>query len=1041
MIERILAGVIRHKLLVGLLVAAGVGLSAFAAFRAPLDAIPDISDPQIVIYAEWPRSPLLLESKVTEPLVRSLVGSPEIQAIRATSYLGYSFIYVILPDRSARAAVEQLVTERINALRPQLPPDAKITLGPDASSMGWIYEYALLDRGQFHDPRELRLMNENQVIPRLQKVPGVAEVASVGGLEKQYQLKVFPPMLAQTGLSVRQLVDNLREAFEESGGRAIEVTNRDYQIRGVVNSENVDDVELMVVGHTATGQPIRIKDIGYIQVGYDQRRGIADLDGKGEVVGGIVVMEQKRNVLQVIHALDRRLEEIRAMLPDGVDVVPTYDRSDLIWRTLRHFFRTLVYELGVVILVTALFLRNARTASAPVAILLLGVLFTVMPLAAFDQTINLFSLAGLFIAIGEMVDATIVIVESCTAELAARGNVDAAEKRAIILRSMKTVVPPLLFSLLIILASFLPVFFLGQREGRMFDPLAFSKTFAMAFSTLLTVLVLPVIIVWVFKKDVRPPNHGELAFIHAYRSAVNKVVAYRYAFLALSLGLVVAALYVVGGFRKEFMPQLEEGSILYMPTTLPGVPVKEAGWILQAIDKKLAAFPEVASVFGKLGRADTSTDPAPMSMIETTVMLKPTSEWRDGMTKEQLVSDMDEAMRIVGYSNSWVQPISARVMMQETGIQTPVGIKVKGPDVAGIEQVGTQIEAALRAYPGTKSVISERISSGYFIDVAFDPERLASRGISVGEAMPIVRYAISGDNVTEIPQPDGVAIPLSVQYSPEYINTMDKIRRTPVVAEGGRRATLGEIADVAVRKMPDMVRNDNGDLTGYVYVDVDTTKVTATDYVDGARRYLNGRLELPPGYFLEWTGDYQYAAHADAELRAIVPLTLLIIFALLLTAFKSATDSLLIMSSVPFAFVGGIFLQRALGYPMTTAVIIGYIALFAVAIQTGIIMIIFIRQALARRAPEQTYMEAVIDGSVLRLRPKLMTVAATVISLLPVMFSTGPGMEIMKPIATPTIGGMITSAIYVLFLIPCLFAVGQDLGKLRVGRRGLASGR
>ncbi len=1031
MIATIVARVLQYRLIIGLLVLAGVLLSAYAIRTAPLDAIPDISDPQIIVYAKWPRTPELLETEVTEPIIKSLAGASEIQAVRATSHMGYSFIYVILKSEGQRPAVRQLVADRISAIRPQLPPDAIVTLGPNASSMGWIYEYALIDKEGTRDPRDLRLLNENQIKPALQTVPGVAEVASVGGLEKQYQLKIFPPLLAEAGISLRQLVTTLQSSFQEAGGRTIEVTNRDYQIRGVVSNNDINSLEQMVLGRSPNGKPVLLKDIGYIQIGYDQRRGIADLNGAGEVVAGIVVMEQKQNVLEVTGALDAKLREVKASLPMGIDIVPAYNRSTLIWGTLEHFITTLIYELIVVILITALFLHNPRTAIAPVAVLLLGVLFTAMPLSLFHQTINLFSLAGLFIAIGEMVDATIVIVENCTAELSAHPNASVAQRRDIIVHSITNVARPLLFSLLIILASFLPVFFLGEKEGRMFDPLAFSKTFAMAFSTLLTLFLLPIIVVWVFQgRKLKPQGHRELAFVNLYRRAVNAVVRFRYAFLAANLVALAVAVVLIGGFKKDFMPQLEEGSILYMPTTLPGVPAREAGWVLQQIDKKLKSFPEVTSVFGKLGRADTATDSAPVTMIEATVLLKPESEWRPGMTKAKLTAEMDKAMKIVGYVNMWVQPINARVVMQDTGIQTPVGIKIKGIDIATIEELGQKAEAALRTFAGTQSVIAERISEGYFIDVEFDPARLAQAGITADEAMPIVRYAIGGDNVVSIKERGSLPVPLSVQYSPEYLDTLDKVRNTPMVVPGGGTISLREIADVAVKKMPEMIRNDNGALAGYVFVYLNPN-VTATDYVEQAKPYLAKALALPAGYSLEWTGDYQYAASARSQLQLIVPVTLLIIFVLLSLAFRSVADSLLIMASVPFALVGGVFLQWLLGYSMTTAVVIGYIALFAVAIQTGIIMIIFIRQALARKGPAETYMDAVVDGSVLRLRPKLMTVAATVLSLLPVMLSTGPGMEIMKPIATPTVGGMISSTVYVLFLIPCLFAIGEDIRRWR----------
>jgi Cu(I)/Ag(I) efflux system membrane protein CusA/SilA len=580
--------------------------------------------------------------------------------------------------------------------------------------------------------------------------------------------------------------------------------------------------------------------------------------------------------------------------------------------------------------------------------------------------------------------------------------------------------------MLIIVTSFLPIFFLGEREGRLFNPLAFSKTFAMAFSTLLTLFVLPAVIVWVFKRGSATEHHErESMFVRAYRATLSGTIRYRYAFVGASAVLFIVAMILMLRFQKDYMPEMEEGSILYMPTTLPGLPSREAGWILQQMDKKLKSFPEVERVFGKLGRADTATDPAPVEMIETTVILKPQSQWRKGLTKDKLVAEMNEAMQIVGYVNSWTQPINTRVMMQDTGIQTPVGIKVKGKELAGVEKVAQDVEALLKEFPGTQAVIAERISRGYFVDAQLDLERMAGRGVTVDEAMTTIRFAIGGDNVVGIRQADKTIVPLAIQYSPEYIDTLDKVRNTPVVTGDGRSVALGEIADVSVREAPEMIRNDNGDLAAYIYVYLGN--IAAPEYVDRARDFLRTKLTMPPGYSMEWTGLFQYASDARAKLRVVVPITLVIMFALLMMAFRSVADSSLIMLSAPFALVGGVLLQWFQGYSMTTAVIIGYVSLFAVAIQTGIIMIEFIRDALANRTESQPYMDAVVEGSVARLRPKLMTVATTVLGLLPIMFASGSGMDITKPIATPTFGGMISSTIYVLFLIPCLFAIGDDI--------------
>jgi Cu(I)/Ag(I) efflux system membrane protein CusA/SilA len=1032
-IAAIIEQVIRFRWLVLSAVAALTALSAYALRQAALDAIPDISDPQIIVYAKWPRSPLAIETEVTEPVIRALAGSPDVRAIRGTSHMGYSFVYVILQDPGRRAVVRQYVADRLSAIRPQLPPDANVTLGPNASSMGWIFQYALVDKNGTRDLRELRLLNESIVKPALQAAAGVAEVASVGGLEKQYQVKLYPPLLEQRGISLPQVLSAVQGAFQEAGGRTIEVTNREYQLRGGVSSDGVDNIESLLVNRDKSGHAVQLKDLGYLQVGYDLRRGIADLDGAGEVVGGIAIMEQGRNVLAVTRSLLQRLDALAPSLPEGIAIVPAYDRSALIWDTLTNFFRALLYELAVVILVIAVALKNVRAAVAPVSILLLGSLFTVLPVTAFGLTINLFSLAGLAIAIGEMADATIVIVENCTTQLTRRGNLPAREKLRAIIQSTAAMTRPLLFSMLIIVTSFLPIFFLGEREGRLFNPLAFSKTFAMAFSTLLTLFLLPIIIVWVFRRQAAPPLAArESVFVGAYRAALTRTIRYRYAFVGASAAILVAAAGVFLTFQDDYMPEMEEGSILYMPTTLPGLPSREAGWILRQMDQKLKAFPEVERVFGKLGRADTATDPAPVEMIETTVTLKPRSQWRPDMTKDKLVADMNNAMQIVGYVNSWTQPIGTRVMMQDTGIQTPVGIKVKGKDLAVVQQIAQQVESSLRDFPGTQSVIAERISQGYFVDARLDLERMAEHSVTMNEALPTVRFAIGGDNVIGIRQADTTVVPLAIQYSPEYIDTLEKVRSTPVVTGDGRSVALSSIADVAVREAPEMIRNDNGQLAGYIYVYLKDT--TAPEYVARAREHLKSSLSVPPGYSVEWTGLYQYAEDALAKLRMVVPITLVIMAALLLMAFRSVVDSALIMLSAPFALVGGVFLQWGQGFSTTTAVIIGYVSLFAVAIQTGILMIEFIREALAQRTPMQSYMDAVIEGSVARLRPKLMTVATTVLGLLPIMFSRGAGMDITQPIAAPTLGGMISSTIYVLFLIPCLFAIGDDFRRRRPSR-------
>lgn len=1026
---------LRHQAAVLALLAGAVLLSVFAAWRAPLDAIPDIADPQVVVYAKWPRSPQLLESEVTGPLVEALRGVHGVQAVRGTSHMGYSFIYLILRKARDRDDVARAVGERIATLRARLPDDATVTVTPNASGVGWIYQYALVDESGGRDLRELRLLNESTVRPALQAVDGIAEVATLGGLESQVQIRLYPPLLAARGLTLRDVMESVGDSLDETGGRTIDLTNREYQLRGRLDTGTIDDLERLVVGRDRIGRAVTVRELGYVQQGYDVRRGIADLDGTGEVVGGIVIMSPGRNVLGVTRLLTDRIRELHSTLPAGLKVVPTYDRSELIEQTLKGFSLTLLYELLVIVVVVLLFLRNLRAAVVPIAILILATAFTVLPLAAFGQTINLLSLAGLAIAMGEMVDATIVIVENSSAELQARGDVTPAERIDVIVRSMATVVRPLLFSLLIILASFVPIFFLGEREARLFDPLAFTKTAAMAFSTLLTVILLPILIVRTFRgapqqKAAVRENRGAAL----YRTMLRQVLRYRYAMVGVGLMAMVPALLLLKGFRSDYMPELEEGSVLYMPTTLPGVPVREGAWVLQQMDQRLKAIPEVARVFGKMGRADTGTDPAPVTMIETTVLLHPQSTWRAGLTKDQLVAQMDAAVQITGFANSWSQPISTRVVMQDTGIQTPVGLKVKGPDLAVVEQLAEEAETVLRALPETASVVAERVSEGYFVDMQLDPERQAAENLTTQEVMTTWRQGVGGESFAHVRQA-GQRIPVTVQYPPEYIDTLDKVRKAPVITADHRIVSLEAVAQVQVRKQPEMIRNDNGRLSAYVYIYV--RDATPADYIAKARPLLASGLQLPVGYELEWTGTGRYAEQARERLSIVVPLTILIIFALLWLAFRSFADTALVMLSIPVALVGGVYLQSLLEMPMTTAVIIGYVALFAVAIQTGIIMVVFIRQALAARTAGQSYVDAVIDGSVLRLRPKLMTVVATFLSLLPVMISKEQGMELMKPIATPTFGGMITSVFFVLLMIPCLFVIGDDLRRWW-GRRARA---
>ena len=1033
MLTTVINGSILYRKFVVLLLGAASLLSIYALFHSPLDAIPDISDRQIIVYSKWSQSPGQLESKITQPIIRSLSGLQGVRTLRGMSYLGYSFIYVILESDTDRENLKTRIKDILNSLKTDLPKDARIDFGPDASGMGWIFQYALVNQDSSMDLREIRLIQEERIKHPLETVKGVAEVATVGGLIKQYQLKIYPQLLSATGISLKDLVNKLETILDEAGGRVLEVNNRDYQIRGSANVGSIDEVESLVIGHSNDGQPVLIKDIGYIQVGYDQRRGIADLNGEGEVVGGIVIIEQDENVLRVKEKIAEKLAQIQSTLPNNLKIVTVYDRSTLIWSSITTFFKTLGYELAVVVGVILIFLRNFRTVSAPLLILLLGTLFTAIPLYFFHQTLNLFSIAGLFIAMGEMADASIVMLENCVSELALNKSVDRKKRQEIILGAVLKMARPLFYSLLIILVSFLPILFLGPMEGKIFNPLVLSKTFAMFASTLLTFFFLPALLLTLLGgKNVAYQNVANGGVARYYKQTLRFIFNYKFSFLFLNFMVLLFTLPILFQFEKEFMPELDEKSILYMPTTLPGLPAKEAGWILQQIDKKLKKFPEVKTVFGKLGRADSATDPAPFTMIETTITLHSKQQWREGMNRERLLEEMNREMQVPGFSNAWTQPIRGRIDMQSTGIASQIGIKIKGLNIQEIESIAKEVETLLAGMEGTRSVIAERISDGYFIDTQFDIEKLARWGLPLDEALLFVKYALSGENVASIRQEDR-RVPLNLQYAVDYIDTVEKISHLKVILPDKKIIPLSEIAKVEIIKFPEMVRNENGLLTGYLYIE--TLGTNAGEYVQQAKTLLAEKLNLKNGYHIEWAGQFLQEMEARERLSIIIPITLLLIFALLKLTFKSTLDSILLMFSIPFAMIGGIWLQWGLGYPMTVAVWVGYIALFAVAVQTGIIMVVFIHQALEKCIKENNRHDrgaienAIIEGSVLRLRPKLMTMMTTFLSLLPIMIFSGSGLEVMKPIAAPTVGGIITSTFYVLFLIPCLYAAKLELQK------------
>ncbi len=1005
MLITLIEQLVRHRLAVALAVLSALVATFMVLPGAPLDALPDSADPQVVVEIEWPRDAERIDAEVVAPLARAFLSIEGVRAVRASSHLGLAFLYVVLERAGERQAVRRQVADRLAALRPRLPADARVTLGPDAGAMGWIYQYALVDRLGRHDLRQLRRLNLETVIPALERVAGVAEVANVGGLERQLVVRLYPPLLAAHGVTLEQVIETLRGATAASGGRAVELTGRDYQLRAAVAGNDPDALEALVVARGPGGEVVRLGDLGYFQVDFDLRRGIAELDGRGEVVGGIVVMAQGGNALALRARLERALDELAPRLPEGVALVTAYDRADLIERTLSHFARTLGWELAVVAAVVLLALGSLRAAVAPLVVTGLGVLYTLLALAALGQTINLLSLAGLAIAIGVMADAALVVVENSAVELARHPGLDRAERRRRVIASCAAMMRPLLYALAIIVISFLPLFFLGEREGRIFDPLAYGKTAAMALATLLTLVVLPPLLVWAFDRaTVRPPGRRLPAL---YRGLLERLLDHRAAVVAVAVAALLAATWQMSRFERAYMPELDEGALLYMPTTVPGLPLREAGWVLQAIDARIAAFPEVERVFGKLGRAESATDPAPVTMIETTIVLRPRHQWRSGMTEEKLRRALDEALRIPGYVNTWTRPIAARAMMQESGIQTAVGLKILGSDGETIERIARHAEALLAKMPGVASALAERIAAGDYLDIRLDPARLAEHGVTVAEAMATVHHALGAAPVATL---EGA--PLALRYAPEYIDTLDKVRRLPVVTADGRAVALEEVAGVAIRRVPEMVRNEGGERAGYLFVDLDG--ISATDFLARARPHLAAHLDLPPGYRLVWSGTALHTERAAPALAGAVAAALALIALLLLAAFRCPRRALLVLLAAPFSLVGGVALQALLGFPLTTAVVVGYLAVAGVAVQTGILMVEFIDRA---RAAGHAPRRAILEGAAARLRPKLMTVATTVLGLLPVVIAGG---ELGRPIAAPIVGGMIGSALYALLVIPVL---------------------
>ncbi|MFO0772704.1 MAG: CusA/CzcA family heavy metal efflux RND transporter [Nitrospiraceae bacterium] len=1029
MITRLVEGSARNPVLVILctLLLAGGGL--WAVFQVPLDAIPDLSDVQVIVYTEWQgRSPTLIEDQITYPVVTSLLAGPRVKRVRGVSEYGVSYVYVIFEDRTDLYWARSRVLEYLQKLTGKLPIGVTPTLGPDATGVGWVYQYALVDESGTLDLAQLRSLQDWYLRYQLESVPGVAEVSSIGGFVKQYQIEVDPNTLAAYRLPIQTVIEAVRNSNAEVSGRVLEMAGTEYVIRGRGYLQSAGEIELIPVGTDGRGTPILVRDIGHVQLGPDQRRGIAELDGKGQTVGGIVIMRAGENALAVIERIKARLQEIAPALPEGVRIVPAYDRSDLIHRAIAVLREKLVEESVIVSLIALVFLFHVRSALVAIFILPVAVLLAFIPMAYLKITSNIMSLGGIAIAIGAMVDAAIVMVENAHKRLEQSPSGNRAE---IIIAAAKEVGRPLFFSLLVIAVSFLPIFALESQEGRLFTPLAYTKTFSMLFATALSVTLAPVLMVLLIRGKVRPEAKNPLNrwLIALYRPILSGALRVRWVTLGLAIAAVAITVPVFTRLGAEFMPPLNEGTILYMPTTVPGLSIPEATKVLQVQDQLLTTFPEVERVFGKMGKAPTATDPAFVGMAEITVTLKPESQWRPGMTWDRLLDEMDAKLRIPGFPNIWWMPIQTRTEMITTGVRSPVGIKVLGPDLKTIERIGIEIEQALATVPGTKSAFAERLNEGYYLDVIVNRREAARYGLTVGDVQTVITSAIGGETVTTTVE-GRERYPVNVRYKRELRDDPDRLKRVLIPTPTGAQIPLGQIAEMVITQGPPSIADEAGSLAGLVSVSVSGRDLRG--YVQDAQRAVRELVSLPSGYWLIWTGQYEHLVRAEERLKLVVPVTLAVILLLLYLNFRSLTKSLIVLLSVPFAVIGAIWYLHYLGYNLSVAVWVGIIALAGVAAETGVVMLVYLDEAYERRVREgrmataQDLRDAIMEGAVQRVRPKMMTVAAIMGGLLPIMWTTGTGADVMKRIAAPMIGGMVSSTVLTLLVIPVLYALWRS---------------
>jgi Cu(I)/Ag(I) efflux system membrane protein CusA/SilA len=1021
-----------------LLVLAGI----WALRRIPLDALPDISDVEVVIHTPWMgEPPSIIEDQVTYPIVTTLLAAPHVKAVRAQTMFGDSYVFVVFEDGTDLYWARSRVLEYMQQIQGRLPEGVHPVIGPDATGAGWVYEYALVDRSHQRSLADLRSLQDWYLRYQLATVPGVAEVATIGGFVRQYQVNLDPEKLRAYGIPLSTVIEKVRASTNEVGGRLLELDGAEYMIRGLGYLHSLSDLETVPVT-TKNGTAVLIRDVGTVTFGPDIREGVAEWQGQGETVGGIIVMRDGMNALTVINGVKQKLEEIKASLPAGVEVVAGYDRAGLIHASIETLQRDLLEEAIIVSIVIVIFLFHFRSALIPILTLPIAVIAAFVPMYYLNVSSNIMSLGGLALAIGVLVDAAIVMVENGYRQLSERQSRESTplsepQRQRVLLDSAKQVGPAIFFSLVIIVVSFLPVFLLEAQEGRMFRPLAWTKTLAVGFSSVLAITLVPVLMVLFIRGRLRPESRNSLSRLTQaiYLPVLRLCLRFRKTTLILNLVFLVLTLPLALKIGSQFMPPLFEGSALYMPSALPGISIGQASQLLQEQDRVIRTFPEVETVFGTIGRSDSATDNAPLDMYDTTIMLKPRTQWRPGMTYEKLIQEMDSKLQFPGLSNTWTMPVENRLDMELTGIKTPLGMKIQGPTLDGIQQVAAQLQQVLTSLPDVRSIFAERVSQGFYINVEVNRAEAARYGLTVADVQQAVTSGIGGERVTENIE-GRERYPVNVRYSRDFRDNVEELRRVLIATPTGAQIPIAEVAKISFSRGPSMIRDEDGALTGYVYIDLNTKDYGG--FVGSANNLFRQKLTLPPGYTYKWSGEYEFELRAKERLQLILPVVFCVIFLLLYMVFHSVAEAAVLIFPTIYALTGGLILQRLLGYNFSVAVWVGYIALFGIAVETGVVMVVYLHEALEHRLASGVPLRhedietAVIEGAVQRLRPKLMTVSVVLASLIPILWETGVGSDVMKPIAAPLVGGMITSTVHVLILVPVFFALMKE----RALRRG-----